>query len=57
VLATFSRDVPLGRVSKPEEIARPCSYLASDDSSYLIAAVIPLDGGAVAVDVSAAAIG
>lgn len=57
VLATFSRDIPLGRVSKPEEIAGLCSYLASDDSSFLTAAVIPLDGGAVAVDVSAAAIG
>jgi NAD(P)-dependent dehydrogenase (short-subunit alcohol dehydrogenase family) len=56
VLATFSRDVPLARVSKPEEIAGLCSYLASDDSSFLTAAVIPLDGGAVAVDVSAAAI-
>lgn len=57
VLATFSRDIPLGRVSRPEEIAGLCSYLASDDSSFLTAAVIPLDGGAVAVDVSAAAIG
>jgi NAD(P)-dependent dehydrogenase (short-subunit alcohol dehydrogenase family) len=56
VLATFSRDVPLQRVSKPEEIAGLCSYLASDDSSFLTAAVIPLDGGAVAVDVSGAAI-
>ena len=56
VLATFSRDVPLQRVSRPEEIAGLCSYLASDDSSFLTAAVIPLDGGAVAVDVSGAAI-
>lgn len=56
VLATFSRDVPLGRVSTPEEIAGLCSYLASDDSSFLTAAVIPLDGGAVTVDVSGAAI-
>jgi NAD(P)-dependent dehydrogenase (short-subunit alcohol dehydrogenase family) len=56
VLTTFSRDVPLGRVSRPEEIAGLCSYLAGDDSSFLTAAVIPLDGGAVAVDVSAAAI-
>jgi meso-butanediol dehydrogenase / (S,S)-butanediol dehydrogenase / diacetyl reductase len=56
VLATFSRDIPLQRVSRPEEIAGLCSYLASDDSSFLTAAVIPLDGGAVAVDVSGAAI-
>jgi len=56
VLATFSRDIPLKRVSSPDEIAGLCSYLASDDSSFLTAAVIPLDGGAVAVDVSGAAI-
>ncbi len=56
VLATFSRDVPLRRVSSPHEIAGLCSYLASDDSSFLTAAVIPLDGGAVTVDVSGAAI-
>ena len=56
VLATFSRDVPLRRVSRPEEIAGLCSYLASDDASFLTAAVIPLDGGAAAVDVSGAAI-
>ena len=56
VLATFSSDVPLQRVSRPEEIAGLCSYLAGDDSSFLTAAVIPLDGGAVAVDVSGAAI-
>ncbi len=56
VLAAFSRDIPLQRVSRPEEIAGLCSYLASDDSSFLTAAVIPLDGGAVAVDVSGAAI-
>jgi NAD(P)-dependent dehydrogenase (short-subunit alcohol dehydrogenase family) len=56
VLATFSRDIPLKRVSSPDEIAGLCSYLASEDSSFLTAAVIPLDGGAVAVDVSGAAI-
>lgn len=57
VLATFSRDIPLGRMSRPEEMAGLCSFLAGDDSSFLTAAVIPLDGGATAVDVSAAAIG
>jgi NAD(P)-dependent dehydrogenase (short-subunit alcohol dehydrogenase family) len=57
VLATFSRDIPLGRVSQPDEIAGLCSYLASDDAAFLTAAVIPFDGGAAAVDVSAAAIG
>ncbi len=31
------------------------SYLASDESSFLTGAVIPLDGGAAIVDVSGAA--
>jgi meso-butanediol dehydrogenase/(S,S)-butanediol dehydrogenase/diacetyl reductase len=56
VLGAFSRDVPLQRVSNPSEMAGLCSFLASDDSSFLTAAVIPVDGGAVAVDVSGAAI-
>jgi NAD(P)-dependent dehydrogenase (short-subunit alcohol dehydrogenase family) len=56
VLAAFSHDVPLRRVSSPHEIAGLCSYLASDDASFLTAAVIPVDGGALTVDVSGAAI-
>jgi meso-butanediol dehydrogenase / (S,S)-butanediol dehydrogenase / diacetyl reductase len=56
VLAAFSGDVPLRRVSSPDEVAGLCSYLASDDASFLTAAVIPLDGGAATVDVSGAAI-
>jgi meso-butanediol dehydrogenase/(S,S)-butanediol dehydrogenase/diacetyl reductase len=56
VLAAFSKDVPLHRVSVPEELGGLCSYLASDDSSFLTGVVIPIDGGAAIVDVSGAAI-
>jgi meso-butanediol dehydrogenase/(S,S)-butanediol dehydrogenase/diacetyl reductase len=56
VFRTFSRDVPLRRVSEPREMAGLCSFLASDEASFLTAAVIPVDGGAVTVDVSGAAI-
>ena len=56
VLRVFSRDVPLRRVSSPHEMAGLCSYLASDDASFLTGAVIPVDGGAAVVDVSAAAV-
>ena len=56
VLGTFSEDIPLRRVSSPQEMAGLCSFLASDDASFLTAAVIPVDGGAAAVDVSGAAI-
>jgi NAD(P)-dependent dehydrogenase (short-subunit alcohol dehydrogenase family) len=56
VLRTFSRDVPMGRVSTPDEMAGLCSYLVSDDAGFLTGAVIPVDGGASLVDVSGVAI-
>ncbi len=52
----FSKDIPLRRVAMPEEIGGLCSYLASDDSSFLTGAVIPIDGGASIVDVQGAVI-
>jgi len=39
---------PLGRVGQPSEIARVGLFLASDESSYMNGAVIPVDGGAIA---------
>jgi hypothetical protein len=43
-------------VSDPSEMAGLCSFLASDDAGFLTGTVIPVDGGAVVVDVSGAAI-
>jgi len=56
VFHTFSGDIPLRRVSETHEIGGLCSFLASDDSSFVTAAVIPHDGGAGVVDVSGAAV-
>ena len=56
IFSRFSKDVPLHRAAVPDEISGLCSYLASDDSSFLTGAVIPIDGGAAIVDVSGAAI-
>lgn len=36
---------PLGRIAKPEEIARVAAFLASDDASNITGATIPVDGG------------
>jgi len=41
--------IPLGRAAAPEEIAEMIVFLASDRASYLNGAVVPVDGGRVAV--------
>lgn len=56
IFSRFMKDVPLHRVSRPEEMAGLCAYLASDDSSFLTGTAIPVDGGAAIVDVSGAVI-
>ena len=56
VFRIFSRDIPLRRISDPSELAAFCSFLASDEASFITATVIPVDGGACVVDVSGAAI-
>lgn len=52
----FSKDVPLRRVSKPEDITGICVYLASDDSTFMTGSALLIDGGAAIVDVSGAAV-
>jgi NAD(P)-dependent dehydrogenase (short-subunit alcohol dehydrogenase family) len=41
--------IPLGRAGDPEEIAEAIVFLASDRASYMNGAVIPVDGGRLAV--------
>lgn len=36
---------PMGRVAKPEEIARLVEYLLSDDASFITGSCIAIDGG------------
>jgi NAD(P)-dependent dehydrogenase (short-subunit alcohol dehydrogenase family) len=44
-LKMISNSVPLGRLGKPEEIAKAVVFLASDDSSYITGAELFVDGG------------
>jgi NAD(P)-dependent dehydrogenase (short-subunit alcohol dehydrogenase family) len=42
----YEERIPMGRVGKPEDVAKAALFLVSDDSSYLTGVVLPIDGGA-----------
>ena len=44
-LKSITKDIPLGRIGDPEEFANVVLFLASNLSSYVNGACIPVDGG------------
>ena len=48
VPAGVGAQIPLGRVARPEEIARSVLYLASDQSSFTTGSTLVVDGGLTA---------
>jgi 3(or 17)beta-hydroxysteroid dehydrogenase len=42
------RDIPLGRLGQPVEIAELCVYLLSDAAAFITGADLPIDGGLTA---------
>lgn len=44
-LETVGKLHPIGRIGTPEEVAYAALFLASDESSFITGAVIPVDGG------------
>ena len=45
VIRAMQERIPLGRAGRPEEIANVFAFLASDEASYIHAAVIEVSGG------------
>jgi len=43
--AKFVASIPLGRLSKPLDIANACLYLASDEAEFITGACLEVDGG------------
>jgi NAD(P)-dependent dehydrogenase (short-subunit alcohol dehydrogenase family) len=41
----FMRDVPMGRMGRPDEVAAVAAFLASDDASYFTGEILHPDGG------------
>ena len=38
---------PIGRIGMPEDVAKAILYLASEDSSWITGAILPVDGGII----------
>jgi 3-oxoacyl-[acyl-carrier protein] reductase len=45
VRAEYGKAIPLGKMGSPDDVARLCKFLASEDSSYITGQTIAVDGG------------
>jgi glucose 1-dehydrogenase len=45
VLARAAKDLPLGRLCRPEEVARGILFLVDPDSEYITGSTLSIDGG------------
>jgi 3-oxoacyl-[acyl-carrier protein] reductase len=43
--ARFIATIPLGRMSRPRDVANACLYLASDEAEFITGVVLEVDGG------------
>ena len=44
--SSIARDIPLGRIGQPEDVAAVASFLCSEDAAYVSGQVIYVNGGA-----------
>jgi gluconate 5-dehydrogenase len=47
--AWMKERIPIGRPATPNEIAKACAFLLSDEASFITGAFIPVDGGWLAL--------
>jgi 3-oxoacyl-[acyl-carrier protein] reductase len=47
VTADLEKQIPLGRIGSPEDIANAVLFLASDEAGYITGQTITVDGGMV----------
>ena len=45
VKAEFNRQIPLGRMGQPADIAAAVAFLASEEAGYVTGCTIPVNGG------------
>jgi len=50
LLDTFLGGIPMGPLGEPEEIKGPAIFSASDASSFVTGAILPMDGGNLALN-------
>jgi 3-oxoacyl-[acyl-carrier protein] reductase len=43
------KEIPIGRVGTPLDVAKTCVFLASDDASFIVGATLLVDGGSIAL--------
>ncbi len=48
-MAKLGRQIPLGHVGEPDDVAYAVLYLASDESKFMTGAELVIDGGITAM--------